>query len=794
MKKIIIGILVVFFMLITVGCQVPSGPNNNGNQNNDNVNNDNNNNENDENEKEEPEVEDKVECKITVTLPEKMLVSKEYLIEPVTEGDEDDTYVYEISNSDVVELNGNVLLPKAEGTFDLTIKSVNDSQQQLVLTIEIVDNRIFRIVYYKSGGTLEDPISTFTVKDLVVLPIPTRDGYIFGGWYLTENLSGDAIVEIDGKIASNVAVYAKWIYDDGSTEESDATYEMIKNLPLVINITHKEQVEAARLAYDALSDKEKSLITNYQKLLNAENRIKIEIAKYQLVVDLINLIPDNVTLSSSSKIIDAEEAYEKLSDLYRPFVTNYQKLVDARKVLNELLDNVDFNINDYIPEYIDGDIYAPSVLGTKKLTWSIMDSLVLEHSNEYFKINKIYQNHQEQKATVSVVVDDGVDQVKLTKEVIIAPIVYENFTSTPVAAYVNSGAMYHYVQYNGRDEVFSNNSKEVLDIVYYCFVNPTSNGGVTISDAFKKYYNDVIALKNSGVRVVVSVAGSTQVFSDVCYSDSLREKFAQALVDVVVEYNFDGIDLDWEFPGTGNRDTSIDKANYTKLFKTLREKLDSIQDANGSNYLLSSAVPSTSWGTNRYDFPGMNKYLDYVNMMSYDLNRTDKTTHISPLYTSNKDGGYGFSVQYGINRFTSLGLDKSKIIIGVACYGKSYKVTGSVSSSSTLPGLGVTGSLTLIDGVIGSHASGTLYYYGIEQLIKTGKYTKYIETLSNGNICSSYLYNATDKIFISYESPEVIAAKYRFALDNGIGIMCWSMPEDASDVYINTIYDIKYEE
>lgn len=775
MKKTILSLFFMFLLLITVGCQFTPGTGNNNN-----------------NDPEEPD--DKVECKISVELPSKMLVGKEYTIEPTTEGDETDTYLYEVSDNEIVELNENVLKPLNEGTFDLTIKSVNDEEQQLVVSIEIVDNRVFRIVYYKSGGVLEDPIETFTTKDVVVLPIPTKEEYIFGGWYLYENLSGDPVTEIDGKIASNVAVYAKWIYDDGSTEESKATYEMIKNLPLVINITHKELVEAARKAYDALTDKEKSLITNYQKLLNAENKIIIEIAKYQSVIDLINLIPDPVTLSSSSKIIEAENAYEKLAELYRPFVTNYQKLLDAREVLNELLDNVDFNIHDYIPEYIDGDIYAPSTIGTKKLTWSIIDSELLIYSNEYFKINKIYQNHQEQKATVAVLIDDGVDQLKLTKDVVVGPIVYDKLTKSPVAAYVNSGAMYHYVEYNGREEVFSSNAKEALDIVYYCFVNPTSSGGVTISDAFKKYYDDVIALKNSGVRVVVSVAGSTQVFSDVCYSDTLREKFAQALVDVVVEYNFDGIDLDWEFPGTGSRDTAIDKANYTKLFKSLREKLDAIQDDKGTNYLLSSAVPSTSWGTNRYDFPGMNTYLDYVNMMSYDLNRTDKTTHISPLYTSSKDGGYGFSVQYGVNRFTSLGLDKSKIIIGVACYGKSYKVTGSVSSSSTLPGLGVTASLTQIAGVVGSHASGTIYYYGIEQLIQTGKYTKYIETTSNGNIVSSYIYNATEKIFISYESAEVIAAKYQYALDNGFGIMCWSMPEDASDVYINTIYDMKKDQ
>ena len=765
MKKVIFSFFVVVSLLFIAGCQLPTGPNNN--------------------------VTDEEEDKIKVVLPETMYVGKEYEINPSTDGDEEDTYLYEVNNTEIVELTDNILKPLKEGSFELTIESVN-LKDKLVLTIEIVDDRVFKIVYYKSGGTLNDPVDRFTTKDIIELPVPTKEGYIFGGWFLTENLTGTPITELDGTIAKNVSLYAKWVYDDGSTEASDAAYEMIRTLPLVITIKNKAEVEAARAAYDALSEKEKSLITNYQKLVNAENKIKIEIDKYQNVIDLINEIPDIVTLSSSGIIIKAEEAYEALANLYREYVTNYQKLLDARAKLNELLDSVDFNIHDYVPDYIDGDIYVPQTLGTKTLTWTVIDSKLLNYSNDYFKIDKVYQNHQEQTVTISVLINDGVDQITLTKEAVVGPIVYEAFTSTPVAAYVNSSAMYHYVKYNGRDEVFSNNTKELLDIAYYCFVNPTSNGGVTISDAFKSYYDEVIALKNSGVRVVVSVAGSTQIFSDVCYSDSLREKFAQALVDVVLEYNFDGIDLDWEFPGTGNRDTAIDKANYTKLFKSLREKLNAIQDDKGSNYLLSSAVPATSWGTNRYDFPGMNKYLDYVNMMSYDLNRTDKTTHLSPLYTSAKDGGYGFSVKYGVDRFTSLGLDKSKIIIGTACYGKAYKVTGAVSSTSTLPGLNVTATLTQLAGVTGSHASGTIYYYGIEELIKTGKYTKYIETLTNGNICGSYLYNSAEKIFISYESSEVIAAKYNFAVANGVGIMCWSMPEDASDVYINTIYNIRY--
>ena len=40
--------------------------------------------------------------------------------------------------------------------------------------------------------------------------IPTADGYIFSGWYLTEDLSGEAITEIEPGTTEAVTVYAKW--------------------------------------------------------------------------------------------------------------------------------------------------------------------------------------------------------------------------------------------------------------------------------------------------------------------------------------------------------------------------------------------------------------------------------------------------------------------------------------------------------------------------------------------------------------------------------------------------------
>lgn len=51
----------------------------------------------------------------------------------------------------------------------------------------------------KLDGTLKEP-----------LPTPTKTGYTFGGWYLTEKCEDDEKVENNSKFESNATIYAKW--------------------------------------------------------------------------------------------------------------------------------------------------------------------------------------------------------------------------------------------------------------------------------------------------------------------------------------------------------------------------------------------------------------------------------------------------------------------------------------------------------------------------------------------------------------------------------------------------------
>lgn len=427
-------------------------------------------------------------------------------------------------------------------------------------------------------------------------------------------------------------------------------------------------------------------------------------------------------------------------------------------------------------------------------TWSSSNNDLYTISNGMGVVSKVNQTHKKQKVTVSVEVKYKTGASKtLSKEITVNPIYFGNISTTPIATYFYTGAISGYKKYNDRyvqnKTLFSDTTKETLDIIYYSFIVPKSDGSVSFQDA--SYMEEVRELRNHNVRIIGCVNGvgsdTSQAFKTITASSSLRAKFVNNLMNLVEQYNLDGLDLDWEAVSESLTPVA---SQYNLLCEELRNEMNKRQDEGGTPYLLTMAVPASSYGTaeDRFDFKTLNKYLDYINIMSYDLNNSAKATHLSPLYTSSYDNGYGFSAAYGVSIISAYGFDKNKLIIGCAGYGKAYKVT---SSGGAYPALGTSGTLTKISGYDGSFVSGTVYGSVINQLINSGKYTLYTEKTKTGLVVGSYLYSSTDKIFITFDSKEAVMAKYEYAYENGLGMMCWAYTEDTSDTVINAIYEAK---
>ncbi|KAH8706988.1 hypothetical protein GQ44DRAFT_831181 [Phaeosphaeriaceae sp. PMI808] len=140
-------------------------------------------------------------------------------------------------------------------------------------------------------------------------------------------------------------------------------------------------------------------------------------------------------------------------------------------------------------------------------------------------------------------------------------------------------------------------------------------------------FKEITATKdyNPSLKVFISVGGWTfsdngtvtqPLLSEISSSDSNRRKFADNVVKFCNKWGFDGLDLDWEYPGAPDRGGKpVDTENFTTLMKALRQAF------NGSPRALelSFTIPSSYWYLKWFDMPGLLKYADWANLMSYDL-------------------------------------------------------------------------------------------------------------------------------------------------------------------------------
>ena len=131
----------------------------------------------------------------------------------------------------------------------------------------------------------------------------------------------------------------------------------------------------------------------------------------------------------------------------------------------------------------------------------------------------------------------------------------------------------------------------------------TAAAALTMSPAYKANSNfgqlQTLKAANSKLRTMISIGGwtlSTPFFS-IARDAQKRADFAKSAVYVVTRYGFDGIDVDWEYPGGGGLeqngigDTATDGDNYLLLLRALRDELNKQTLIDGKTYYLSIAGP-----------------------------------------------------------------------------------------------------------------------------------------------------------------------------------------------------------
>lgn len=223
-----------------------------------------------------------------------------------------------------------------------------------------------------------------------------------------------------------------------------------------------------------------------------------------------------------------------------------------------------------------------------------------------------------------------------------------------VVAYVTSG---------------SNAMPSVADVtnINYAFGHVSETfDGVVISNPDR--LREIVALKkeNPDIEVQLSVGGWTSGrFSEMAADPVFRKKFAEDCRHVVEDFNLDGIDIDWEYPSSsaaGISSSPDDIDNFTLLMKDLREILP-----DGS--LLTAA---TIHNAKFIDFPAIMPYVDFINIMSYDM--ATPPYHHSPLYSSETLGEN--SAASAVAAHLEAGVPPEKLTLGMPFYGRGNKDYG----------------------------------------------------------------------------------------------------------------------
>ncbi|KAJ5692318.1 hypothetical protein N7462_001741 [Penicillium macrosclerotiorum] len=170
---------------------------------------------------------------------------------------------------------------------------------------------------------------------------------------------------------------------------------------------------------------------------------------------------------------------------------------------------------------------------------------------------------------------------------------------------------------------------------------------------------------NTKVMIAIGGWGDTSGFSDGAKDDTTRKRFAKNVASMLDANGFDGVDIDWEYPGGNGQDyKQVPNSDKVSELETYPKFLAALREAIG-NKTLSIAVPGRRqdmMAFTKEQGPAIFESVDMVNVMSYDLmNRRDNVT----AHHSSVEGSLDT-----VNAYLDIGLDPEKINLGFAYYAK----------------------------------------------------------------------------------------------------------------------------
>jgi chitinase len=350
----------------------------------------------------------------------------------------------------------------------------------------------------------------------------------------------------------------------------------------------------------------------------------------------------------------------------------------------------------------------------------------------------------------------------------------------PVAAGPEKKVVVGYVPgYNGVFDV-STVDAEKLTHINYAFVNvKDSVAWLTNIQTDTVNFRNLNGLKtvNPDLKLMISIGGWawSENFSDAVLTDHSRKKFAFSGKKIVEDYNLDGIDIDWEYPGMRGEDNIFrpeDKQNFTLMFKSIRESLDSLSSKTGKKYFVTTAVPCFPGFLAITEMGKAAEYMDFVNLMAYDFYVGGPLAgHHSNLFPSENDETED-SGDKALRLFTAAGVPASKLVLGVPFYGRSWFMKTAENRG--------------INRAIDSVARGGGYTFVKDSIMVRTGFVRYWDDKAK----APYLWNESTRQLVAYDDEESIKLKCEYVKEKGMrGLMFWQYASDPKEYLINAIHE-----
>ena len=308
---------------------------------------------------------------------------------------------------------------------------------------------------------------------------------------------------------------------------------------------------------------------------------------------------------------------------------------------------------------------------------------------------------------------------------------------------------------------------------------------------------------NPHLKLDLSVGGWTlsEGFGWMSRDTARRKAFVDSIVHFLQRYDFDGVDIDWEYPASDGAvpgaDRPEDAQNYLQLIKDLRAGMDWLGAKTGKQYRLSSAIPATKGKLDLINWTEVSRYMNRLYVMTYDLTGAweRETSHHTPLNINpgaSAGSSTGVSARWTIEYLQSnFGVPANKLMIGAANYARAKRIQypgdlqelgNGLRGSTTYKPTVAPGTTTFILTIagIGTWEAGVLENYDMYQntldrdLRHRNGYKLYTDKAANAD----YLVNPIGS-FITIETPRTTALKAQYAKDHGLaGLFFWMIEQD----------------